>query len=322
MIETQIEATFLIGFLMAVGSAICWASFDITRKYVGKDMTATAAVIGVMFWHAPFIVPFMTAAEVSGAQAPDNVLLDLLWVTFPEVSGMYVGLAGLSVFLNLAANFLFLRSVQISPLSLTTPYLSFTPVFTAVTAFLFYEETPTTLGLVGIATVCLGAFFLNPGNKEHGIWAPLKALWHERGSFYMLIVAGLWSITPVIDKGASQLTSPIWHTLVLALGVAVCFTIFRVAKDGGDTTELLGELKLHPWVLALAGLSAVGAMTLQLGSYEFTKVAYVETVKRAVGVISAIVAGYWMFNEGDIGRRLLGAIVMVIGVAMVLLAGG
>lgn len=313
---------FVIGFLLAVGSAVCWASFDIIRKYVGEDMTATAAVIGVMFWHAPFIVPFMSAAEFSGYQAPDNALLDILWVGFPEVTLAYAGLAALSIFLNLGANFLFLRSVQISPLSLTTPYLAFTPVFTAVAAFFFYAETPTGVGIAGIATVCLGAFFLNPGNKEHGILAPAKALWHERGSFYMLVVAGLWSITPIIDKRAAQLTSPIWHTLILALGVAVCFTVYRLVKDRGSGEELLGELKLHPWALAFAGLSAVGAMSLQLGSYEFIKVAYVETVKRAVGVISAIVAGYWMFREGDIKRRLLGAVVMVIGVAMVLLAGG
>jgi drug/metabolite transporter (DMT)-like permease len=313
---------FVIGFLLAVGCAVCWASFDIVRKVVGEDMSATAAVIGVMFWHAPFILPFMTAAEYSGIEAPQNALLDILWVGFPEVTLGYAGLAGLSIFLNLGANFLFLRSVQISPLSLTTPYLSFTPVFTAVSAFFVYDETPTTLGLVGIATVCLGAFFLNPGNREHGIWAPAKALWRERGSLYMLIVAGLWSITPVIDKGAAQMTSPIWHTMILALGVAVCFTGFRLVKDGGSVTELMGELRLHPWALAFAGLSAVGAMSLQLGSYEFIKVAYVETVKRAVGVISAIMAGYWMFGEGDIARRLLGAVVMVIGVAMVLLAGG
>ena len=311
---------FAIGFALAVVSSICWASFDITRKHVGKYMSATAAVIGVMFFHAPFIAPFIAANELGGIESGGNPVTDILFVGVPEMSGIYLALVGGSVVLNLAANFLFLRSVQISPLGLTTPYLAFTPVFSAVTAFMAYSEEPTTWGMAGIATVCLGAFFLNPGNKDDGVLAPLKALWTERGSFYMLIVAALWSVTPIIDKAAAKATSPMWHTLLLATGVAGCFLAFRLVKDGGGG-EVWEELKRQPFWLAASGLFAVGAMAMQLGSYEFIEVAYVETIKRAIGVTSAILAGYLFFDEGDLARRLFGAAVMTAGVAMVLLGG-
>ncbi len=309
---------FAVGFLLAVGSSLCWASFDVTRKHVGQAMSATAVIAGVMLFHAPVIAPFVTAAEL-GYQ-PEGAVLDLLFVEVPSMSPMYLGLASMSVLMNIAANFLFLRAVQISPLGLTTPYLAFTPIFSALPALIVYGEQPTVWGIAGIVTVCLGAFFLNPGSDDGGILAPLKALWTERGSLYMLIVAGIWSITPVIDKTASEQTTPIWHTLVLATGLAIAFVGYRLVQDRG-TDELWNEVTREPFWLFASAVFAVGAMCLQLGSYEFIAIAYVETIKRAIGVTGGVLAGYFFFDEEDLLQRLAAAAIMSVGVSMVLLGG-
>jgi len=311
---------YALGFVLAAVSAVCWASFDISRKHIGTSMSATAAVAGVMLFHAPFIVPFIGATELMGMPKGSSPLAEIVFIGVPSMTGDYAMLAGGSIALNLLANLLFLRSVQISPLSLSTPYLAFTPVFSAVPAFLVYNEVPTTWGFAGILTVCLGAFFLNPGNRSHGWAAPLWALWKERGSLYMLIVAALWSITPVLDKGAAVETSAMWHTLVLSFGVAIIFLGGRVLRDRGASV-LVEEISEEPFWVAASGLFAVGAMVLQLASYEYIDVAYVETIKRAVGVMGSIVAGWMLFDESDIARRLLGAAVMTAGVAMVILGG-
>ncbi|MGM0556144.1 MAG: EamA family transporter [Myxococcota bacterium] len=311
---------FVIGFLLAVLSSVFWASLDITRKHIGEYMTASAAVIGIMLWQIPFIVPFMAAEEFNWVPTFDNPVADIVFVPFPEVTGIYVLFGVGSVILNIAANFLFLRSVQISPLSLTTPYLSFTPVFSAIVAYFTLGEAPTGWGIAGIVTVCIGAFFLNPGAKGEGLLGPLKAIWNERGSMYMLIVAFIWSVTPVIDKEAAGMTSPMWHTLFLAFGVGLAFIVYRLIKDGG-ASELREELTNTKFWIAACGFFSVGAMAMQLGSYVFVKIAYVETIKRAIGVLSAILAGWVLFKEKDIGRRLVGAVVMIAGVAMVLMTG-
>ena len=311
---------FTIGFLLALVSALGWAGFDIARKRLGESMRATSAVAGVMLFHVVYVLPFIGATEVFDLQTGGHPAAEILLVGVPETSATYWALTGGSVVLNLAANLLFLRAVQISPLSLTTPYLAFTPVFTALSAFLFYSETPTAWGLGGIVTVCLGAFFLNPGNKEDGIFAPLKALWSERGSLYMLVVAALWSVTPILDKAAAHQTSPMWHTMILAAGVTVAFVAFRGWRDTG-VGELWEEFRREPALLAGSGVFAVAAMVLQLAAYDYIEVAYVETVKRAIGLVGAIAAGYVLFGERDIVRRLLGAAVMAAGVAMVLLGG-
>lgn len=313
-------SAFAIGFALAVGSAVCWAGFDVARKSVGRDMSATAAVVGVTFWQVPYVVPLLAAGEAGVGAETTHPLVEVVTATVPAVGGEYALLAGASVALNLGANFLFLRAVQISPLGLTTPYLAFTPVFSALAAFGVYGETPTFWGAAGIGVVCLGAFALNPGDDGEGWAAPLMALRSERGSLYMIVVAALWSVTPVFDKAASEMTSPVWHSMILAIGVTAVFAAYRVVSDG-EWSELAEELGRRPVGLAVGGGFAVMALILQLGSYAFIEIAYVETVKRALGVVSGIVAGWWFFDEGELGRRLVAAAMMAFGVAMILLAG-
>lgn len=310
-------SAFTLGFLLALASASCWAVLDISRKKLGVTMSATGAVAGLMLLHLVYINPVLLAGSLTQVQGP---LGESLLAGYPQVPAAYILPTAVSVMMNLAANFLFLRAVQISPLSLTTPYLAFTPVFTAITGLIFLGQVPSGYGWAGIAIVCVGAFFMNPGNKEDGPLAPLKALWTERGSAFMLIVAMIWSITPILDKSAADMTSPIWHTMVLAGGVGTIFALSRRVRDG-SFGPLITEFKSTPRWLALGGFFAVGAMAFQLSAYAFIDVAYVETVKRAVGVSAAIAAGYFFFGERNITRRLVGAAVMCVGVAMILMAG-
>ena len=309
---------FTLGFLLALSCALCWAVLDVSRKVMGEKMTATGAAAGLMLLHIVFINPVLFAGTITDGEG--GVLYDMILVGYPDLQWAYFLPTAGSITLNLAANFLFFRAVQISPLSLTIPYLAFTPVFTAVMALLFLGQIPSSYGWMGIATVCLGAFFMNPGEENDGALAPLKALWTERGSFYMLIVALVWSITPVLDKTASEMSSPLWHTMFLAGSVGVVFTVFRTTRDR-SFIPLWQEFKALPLWLVAGGFFATAAMVLQLTSYAFIDVAYVETVKRAVGVTAAIAAGYFFFGERDMWRRLLGAAVMSIGVALILLAG-
>ncbi|MFU8804757.1 MAG: EamA family transporter [Bradymonadaceae bacterium] len=309
-----------LGLIIALGSAFFWAALDIGRKHLGRHMSATGAVALLMLLQIPLILPILGLGELLSNSGDNGVVFELLLGGFPDLTRTYFLYAMGSVILNLGANYLFLRSVQISPLSLTTPYLAFTPVFTAFVALFTLGQVPTAWGWAGIGIVCVGAFSMNPGEADGGIWAPFKALWTERGTFYMLIVSLLWSLTPVLDKGAAENSSPLWHTFFLAASVGILFTVARLGKDRG-AGKLISELKATPFWLVAGAIFATFALLLQLVSYDFIDVAYVETIKRAVGVTSAIVAGYLLFGERDIWRRLFGALVMCVGVAMILMGG-
>lgn len=309
-----------LGFLIALASALCWASLDISRKKLGRHMTATAAVASLMLFHASFVFPILVVGHQVTLDDSSSKLAQIFLGGFPEVGSAYFLPAIISIILNLGANFLYLRAVQISPLSLTTPYLAFTPVFTALVALIFLGEIPSNWGWLGILIVCVGAFTMNPGDSKDGLLAPLKALWTERGSFYMLLVSLLWSFTPILDKKSSGMTSPMWHTMFLAAGIGTTFMVGRLIKDRGPK-KLLAEVSTIPLFVALSAMFAIGAMTFQLASYDYIDVAYMETIKRALGVFGSIMAGYFLFGERNITRRLVSAGIMCIGVAFILMAG-
>ncbi|KAJ9509775.1 hypothetical protein QJQ45_011623 [Haematococcus lacustris] len=56
---------------------------------------------------------------------------------------------------------LYQKALAISPLSLCVPYLSFTPSFLVLTAFVFVGEVPSTAGLAGVVVVTLGGYLLS-----------------------------------------------------------------------------------------------------------------------------------------------------------------
>lgn len=302
----------ILGLSLALIASACWAAFDVVRKRVGEQTRATSALAMLNLWQVFALSPLLMTGALISPERSSTFLPPL-----PTLTWDYSWMIGASFTINIIANFMFLRAVQISPLSLTTPYLSFTPVFTALLALLVYGEVPGAWGWAGIAIVVSGAFFLNRKQGARGLLAPLLALKEERGSLYMLGVSVMWSVTPLLDKGGSERVGPIWHTFILAALLALTFFAWLGFKDG-SAAKIIDEWRARrAWIVA-GGFVSGGAMVCQFASYVWMDIAVVETIKRAVGVTVAMLAGYFLFGERDIGRRLFAASVMVVGVAMIL----
>ncbi len=306
----------LTGFILSALTAIFWTGLDVSRKKLIQNVTTWAAVAGLTVFQLPVILALLGAGEFL---ALEGAVADVFFAGIPtDLASSYWLYALGTIVLNILANYFFFRSVHLSPLSLTIPYLSFTPVFSAFTGLIFLSEMPDTWGWVGIVVVTVGAFFLNPGNPEEGILAPLRAVKSELGSLYMVGVAMLWSLSPVIDKLATNASNPVWHTGMIALGMSGSIVTYRIATDEPGES-VFGEFADQWKLFALCAVLNLGAMILQLAAYTYIEVAYVETVKRAIGVIGAMLAGYFLFGERDIARRVAGGIVMIAGVALILL---
>jgi len=102
--------------------------------------------------------------------------------------------------LLIIANFLLIRAVQISHLSLTIPYLAFTPVFTLFTLWVILDEFPSTAGVVGILLIPIGAIILQKTSVVPGSRLTWRSFTREKGIFYTIIVAIIWSVTGNYDK--------------------------------------------------------------------------------------------------------------------------
>jgi len=87
-----------------------------------------------------------------------------------------------------------------------------------------------------------------------------------------------------------------------------------------NKTQILKTAKNDLKFFLAAGLLYGLASIIQLLSLAKIYVAYTISIKRA-GLIFAVIFGYLFFKEKQIGARLLGATIMVIGVLLITLLG-
>ncbi len=77
--------------------------------------------------------------------------ISLLFISVPPLDRIFYVTFIISLPLNAVPFFMYIKAIKISPLSLTVPYLAFTPVFMIGTGFLMLNEVPDIWGVAGIA---------------------------------------------------------------------------------------------------------------------------------------------------------------------------
>ncbi len=285
----------MIGFAIGVAAALCWAALDVARKALADKATPTALAVVLLLGQWPFMAVW---AGFDGTWVSSEVY----WL--PSLGSMSM---------NALANVLFMRSLQVSPMSRTIPFLSLSPVFGALVAMPLLGEVPGAMHAVGIGLVVLGALVLN-SDLSDSLW---KSVFQEKGAPMMIAVAFLWSASVALDKVALPHASPASHAFFLTTGSGLLLLGWVVVRgELADVRQALGAPK--PLLAALIGF-AVAAVALQMFAVQRLWVAVVETLKRGFGVLGSIVFGRAFFHEPLTGRKLLAAILMVAGTVMLAL---
>ena len=218
--------------------------------------------------------------------------------------------------INAMALVLYMKAIKISPLSLTIPYLAFTPAFMILSGGLILGELPNHWGVLGILITCAGGYVLNLDSSHRRLLDPLAAVLRETGSWIMLIVAFLFSFAAVIGKLGIQHSSPMFFT-------AFFFLIFGVVM----ICLLLGTGKVQPAIfknhfskgLAVGGILFVHAV-LHGFAISMAMAAYMIAIKR-LSILFSVLLGGILFNEASIRTRFTGAALMIAGAGVIVLKG-
>jgi drug/metabolite transporter (DMT)-like permease len=218
--------------------------------------------------------------------------------------------------LEVAAMLLYMQAIRDHPLSLTLPYLAFTPVFVILTGFLLLGERVSFKGAGGVSLVVIGAWLLNVRHARLREWrswgAPLAAIVYEPGSRMMLSVALLYSLTATMGKGALQYMAPKhFGAFYFALLGVVVTLLFAAPRP-----RMLKSIWRRPWgVLAVTACNATMVYTHFL-ALQRVEVAYMIAVKRS-SLLFGILYGAVFFRERDLASHLLAGVLMVVGVSLI-----
>ena len=234
----------------------------------------------------------------------------------PAIQDGFLRAALISVVVNMVGTTLNIKALSLSPLSLTVPFLSFTPLFMLVPSWFVLRETPNPAGLAGIVFIVAGGYAMHLDKiRGGGLLAPFRAVASEKGSLLMLLVAAIWSISAVYDKVASVASSSSYYTTFFSLTFAIVYAPFLVVGLRKKPVKLAQIPRL-----CLLGFFTAAMILSQFAAIRLTVASYVIAIKRA-GMILSVVLGYFFFKERQLRARLSGAVLMTVGVVLLSLQG-
>ncbi|MEM8929589.1 MAG: DMT family transporter [Acidobacteriota bacterium] len=280
--------------MLATGLAS--AGFDLFQKLLARSLDPVPMVFLLGVASTPI---FAVLVAVDG---------------WPAISDGYWWPALGSTVLNLVGHVAFVQAVRISPLSVTVPLLSLTPVFTALLAIPILGEWPGRLGALGVGLVVVGAFWLHAGaNDEPRRWSRLL---REPGAWLMIGTAFAWSLSIPLDKLAVQSSAPTFHGLILTAGITLGAGVWLL--PGRRILDLwnrpvIGDVRVFVTTLLLC----TAALIFQLLALTATLASVVETGKRGIANLMALLFGRFVFDEPLDVTKWGAASVMAIGVALI-----
>lgn len=286
--------------LLALISAFSLATSDaLTKRALKEDNELVVAWLRLVFSLPVLVVVFP-------------------FVEIPKIDATFWAAFFSALPLEIAALILYVKALRISPMSLTLPFLSLTPLFLIVTSRLLVGERITLWGAIGIVLIVIGSYTLNLSDIRKGLFEPLRAIFREKGSVYMILVAFIYSFTSALGKIGVEHSSPVFFGTTYFIVVTIALTPFLILNN--QDGDLFIRIKRDLWPALLPGVF-YGLMILShMFAIDISKVSYMVSIKRT-SLLMGSLYGFLFFGETNIMQRLLGATLMFAGFLLIVNAG-
>ena len=230
--------------------------------------------------------------------------------------------AWVTISLNIIAIIALTAAIRQSDLSYSIPFLSLTPVFTILSAFLLRGEEISPPGLAGIAILVAGALSIDARGVRDWISLGGVRVLNNKGVLLVLLVAAIYSVSSVFDKTATLHSDPVTFTWYSGTTRAVIFVLILLCikrHPPSDTTrgKTLSALPLVLFVLL--GSAFVAESLTQMAAMQTGLVSYVIAVKR-LSILLTSILGMTVYREPFSWHRLIGAGAMVSGATVLYFA--
>jgi drug/metabolite transporter (DMT)-like permease len=201
------------------------------------------------------------------------------------------------------------RAYRLGDLSIVYPVARGTGVaLVPIAALLLLDERLSPLGVLGVALVILGIFSLHWRRRRPGALA-------APGTGWALATGLAIASYSLVDKAGVARLHPLPYIGLMELGACLLLLPAVRARPGA----LQNEWRANWRAIAAAAVMSPGGYLLVLFAFQLSKAAYVVAGREISIVFSALIGSLWM-GEGDLRRRLAGAVVVAAGVTCVALA--
>lgn len=289
------------------------------------DLAALILVLASAFLHSGWNllakrsrdqVPFLWLAIIAGLVAFAPAALYFLFTQPPSGSGLIFIAASAVIHVFY---FLFLGgALARTDLSVAYPLARGTgPLFVLIIALIFLGESPSGPGIAGVLLVVIGIYLLNTTHLAlQALSQAFCALISTPGTRYALLTGLTIGIYSVVDKAGVDRVNPLLYMWLWVLGTALLMAPFYLRNPARVTSILRHEVR----PVIAAGVLLFGAYTMVLTAMTWSIVTYVSAA-RETSILIATLYGALLLKESVGPARILGAIVLALGVALIAIAG-
>ena len=191
------------------------------------------------------------------------------------------------------------------------------PALVPILGVFILGEAISSQAIIGIVAVVVGIFVVYwSGNLTKILKNPLMFL-SEKSTMYALATGIFICLYSVWDKKGVDYVSPFLYMYLMALGSGIFITPYILkARSMG---ALIDEWRLNYRAIVIVSVLTFIAYGLVLSALTLSKLSYVWPA-REMGIVIAVLLGALVLKEPFGRPRLLGSLLVVIGVALVALA--
>lgn len=220
--------------------------------------------------------------------------------------------------LDAIGNLAMVAALRGTDLSIFGPLNALRPILALAGGWLFLGESPSSAGLTGIGITFLGALVLlvEPGKRT------LPANRREVWKMLLLRISGLSLGTlgaVFLKRAALRSTAEATVAAWIFFGLVVLL-LAAMFQQRGRLPKLITPLGTHKKWLALHAAIFLTMQWLTIVIFQRTLLAY-SFVFFQLGMVLQVVVGRVFFREPAFARRMLGAVIMSAGSALILLRG-
>ena len=290
----------LSALAMVIVAALLHAFWNVVAKKTGgnKHFVLMGGLLLALFW------------------APAGLWLG--WTEVPRWGWTQWTFVALSGFTHLAYFKVLLKGYRVSDLTVVYPVARGTgPLISSVAAVAVMGETMTLHGALGVLCVCGGVFIVAGGPALLRVaHDPAQRARVNAGLFWGAATGVLIAVYTVLDSYSVKrlLIGPI---LIDYFGnlVRLPFMLPALLRDPAGFADAWRRYKWHAVVL---GLVSPLAYILVLYAVRLAPVSHVAPAREISMLFAALVGGK-LLGEADRGQRMLGAVLMAGGVALLAL---